>query len=46
MGVFGKLVVISGMFIGRLGPLTLLAGLTARMRHVDYAYSTENVIIG
>ena len=43
---FGKCVIIAGMFIGRLGPLTLLAALTSRLRWVEYAYPSENVIIG
>jgi len=46
LSLFGKLVIIIGMFAGRLGPLTLLAGITARLRHVDYTYPEENVIIG
>jgi len=44
--VFAKYVIIAGMFVGRLGPLTLLVALTSRIRHVEYAYPTENVIIG
>ncbi len=43
---FGKYVIIAGMFLGRLGPLTLTAALTSRLRHVDYVYPTENVITG
>jgi len=43
---FGKCVIIAGMFIGRLGPLTLLAALTIRLRHVDYTYPPEGLIIG
>ena len=43
---FGKFVIMAGMFIGRLGPLTLLLALTSRIRHVRYAYPTENVTIG
>jgi len=42
----GKWVIIAGMFIGRLGPLTLLAAITSRIRRVDYAYPAENVTIG
>ena len=41
-----RLVVIVGMFAGRVGPLTLLVALTARMRHVRYSYPSENLIIG
>ncbi|MHC4983400.1 MAG: TrkH family potassium uptake protein [Planctomycetota bacterium] len=44
--VFPKLVVTAGMFIGRLGPLTLLLALTSKMRYVRYSYPTENVVIG
>ena len=43
---FGKYVIMAGMFIGRLGPLTLLLALTSRIRHVRYAYPAENVTIG
>jgi trk system potassium uptake protein TrkH len=42
----GKYVIIAGMFVGRLGPLTLLLALTARIRHVRYSYPNENVVIG
>jgi trk/ktr system potassium uptake protein len=44
--LMGKLVIVAGMFIGRLGPLTLLLALTSRIRHVRYSYPTENVVIG
>ncbi len=43
---FGKYIIIAGMFIGRLGPLTLLVALTHRLRQANYAYPLENVIIG
>jgi len=43
---FGKCVIIGGMFVGRLGPLTLLWALTIRLRHVDYSYPPEGLIIG
>ena len=42
----GRWVIIAGMFIGRLGPLTMLAAIASRLRRVDYAYPAENVIIG
>ena len=51
-GITGKLtpsakyVIIGGMFIGRLGPLTLLLALTSKIRHVRYSYPDENVVIG
>jgi len=41
-----KLVLIAGMFIGRVGPLTLLAAFASRIRRVDYEYPQETVIIG
>jgi trk system potassium uptake protein TrkH len=46
LSMFGKIIVIVGMFAGRLGPLTLLLALTARMRHVRYSYPSENLVIG
>lgn len=46
LNVFAKYVIVAGMFIGRLGPLTLLLALTSRVRRVEYAYPEENVLIG
>ncbi len=43
---FGKYVIIGAMFIGRLGPLTLLLALTLRVRPARYAYPSEEVILG
>ena len=51
-GVTGKLttpakfVIIGGMFIGRLGPLTLLVALFGRVRPARYSYPAEEVLIG
>ena len=41
-----KLVVIVGMFAGRLGPLTLLLALTVKMRQIRYSYPSEDLVIG
>ena len=41
-----KPVIVGAMFVGRLGPLTLLLAMTSHIRHVDYTYPTENVLIG
>jgi len=46
LNLAGKLVIVAGMFIGRLGPMTLLLALTSRLRQVDYAYPSESVVIG
>ncbi len=43
---FGKYVIIGAMFIGRLGPLTLLLALTLRLRTARYAYPSEEVVLG
>lgn len=43
---FGKYVIIFAMFIGRLGPLTLLLALTIRLKPARYAYPSEEVILG
>lgn len=44
--LMGKLVIIGGMFAGRIGPLTLLLALTSGLRPVRYAYPSENVVLG
>jgi trk system potassium uptake protein TrkH len=44
--VFGKCVVMAAMFVGRLGPVTLLLALTSRVRHAKYSYPSEHVVIG
>ena len=41
-----KFVIIGGMFIGRLGPLTLLVALFGRVRPARYSYPAEEVLIG
>ncbi len=46
LNLFGKIVIIAGMFVGRIGPLTVLLALTSKVRRVDYAYPRENVVIG
>ncbi|NQT01640.1 MAG: Trk family potassium uptake protein [Planctomycetes bacterium] len=42
----GKLIIITTMLIGRLGPLTLLAALTFDLKPVRYNYPDEAVIVG
>ncbi len=42
----GKLIIIVGMFAGRIGPLTMLLAVTSKMRHVRFAYPRESVVIG
>lgn len=42
----GKLIIITVMLIGRLGPLTLLAALTFNLKPARYNYPHEAVIVG
>ena len=42
----GKLIIIVVMFVGRLGPLTLLASLTFNLKPARYSYPEEVVIVG
>ncbi len=42
----GKLIIIVTMFVGRLGPLTLLASLTFNLKPARYSYPEEVVIVG
>jgi trk system potassium uptake protein TrkH len=46
LGMFEKHVVIAGMFLGRIGPLTLLTALAAGAKRVTYSYPEEHVVIG
>jgi len=42
----GKLIIIVVIFIGRLGPLTLLAALTFNLKPARYNYPDEAIIVG
>ncbi|MEN8126328.1 MAG: potassium transporter TrkG [Planctomycetota bacterium] len=42
----GKWVIIATMLIGRLGPLTLLVGLTFNLKPASYDYPSEPLMIG
>ena len=42
----GKLIIITTMLIGRLGPLTLLAALTFNLKPAQYSYPDESLIVG
>ena len=41
-----RLIAIIGMFIGRLGPITLVLALSTRVRPVPYRHAVETVRIG
>ncbi len=43
---FGRYVIIGAMFVGRLGPLTLLLALTLRVKPTRYTYPREEVVLG
>ena len=42
----GKVIIIVAMFVGRLGPLTLLASMTFNLKPARYSYPEEVVIVG
>jgi len=42
----GKWIIIVVIFVGRLGPLTLLAALTFNLKPVRYNYPDEAIIVG
>ncbi len=46
MGDAARLITVLAMFIGRLGPLTLVLALTARARPIPYRPAIESVRIG
>jgi trk system potassium uptake protein TrkH len=43
---FGKLLVAGVMFLGRVGPITLVLALAARQKNRGYAYPQEDIAIG
>lgn len=46
LSTFGKLLVAGVMFLGRVGPITLVVALAARQRTRDYTYPQEDIAIG
>ncbi|MBD3185151.1 Trk family potassium uptake protein [Candidatus Poribacteria bacterium] len=46
LSFWGKIVIITTMFIGRIGPLTLALAIGQRQERVDYEYPDEAVMIG
>ncbi len=42
----GKYILMVGMFLGRLGPLTFLVAVSARRRPARYDYPSEPLVIG
>ncbi len=43
---WGKTVIIIVMFVGRIGPLTLIIALASRSGKIKYEYPEENLMIG
>ena len=41
-----QIVLIAAMFLGRVGPLTLLLGLAGQRQNADYDYPEERVTLG
>lgn len=46
LSTFGKLLVAAVMFLGRVGPITLVLALSARHKPHDYSYPEEDIAIG
>jgi trk system potassium uptake protein TrkH len=46
LSIIGKYVIILLMFIGRIGPLTLLAAAAQRIRQVQIEYPTGEILVG
>ena len=46
LSVAGRILIIVTMFVGRIGPLTLILSLTLRQQHSDYNFPREAVRIG
>ncbi|MCP4376845.1 MAG: TrkH family potassium uptake protein [bacterium] len=46
LNVPAQYIVMVGMFVGRLGPLTLLLAMAGKTKPAKYSYPSENIIIG
>jgi trk system potassium uptake protein TrkH len=46
LGAASKLVLVALMFVGRVGPLTLVLAMTPRERGGRFRYAEENVMVG
>jgi trk system potassium uptake protein TrkH len=46
LSLASKLVIIITMFIGRIGPLSILVALSRRESKADFQYPEENIMIG
>lgn len=46
LSALGQVIVMILMFIGRVGPLTVLLGIRNRKRSEDLQYASTNLIIG
>ena len=42
----GKMIIITSMYIGRIGTLTLAMALTKKAFYINYRYSKANIIVG
>lgn len=42
----GKIIVVAVMYLGRIGPITLILALSARQKRKGYAYPEEDIAIG
>ncbi|MGE8720512.1 TrkH family potassium uptake protein [Leptospira terpstrae] len=43
---YGKIIICSVMFVGRVGILTLLVALSKKVDHISYEYPKEYVVVG
>jgi trk system potassium uptake protein len=44
--MFGKLIIICTMFIGRVGPLTLALAIAMKTEQIEYRYPEEKLMVG
>jgi trk system potassium uptake protein TrkH len=43
---FGKLIIISVMFVGRIGAISLALAISSREKKTNFSYAEENIMIG
>jgi trk system potassium uptake protein TrkH len=46
LGAASKLILVALMFVGRVGPLTLVLAIGPRQERARFRYAEENVMVG
>ena len=46
LSIIGKIVIMITMYLGRVGPMTVMLAITRKKRKRDYRYPEDKILIG